>query len=126
MKHKLWATAGLVLAIVVGLGCVWRYRRIKCEARGATYYARFETLKRDAHQKLRIGTNKETVIKFFAEEGLPVTFTPNEATGTIYLMGCSPFGCGSDEGLLGVRVTVDAAGTTVSEPTVGALYTDCL
>jgi hypothetical protein len=85
-----------------------------------------ETLKREAHEKLQIGTTKDAVSRFFAENGIPVTFNRDEASGTIYTSGCAPSGCGSDEALLGLRVKVNEAGTVVSEPVVGALYTDCL
>jgi hypothetical protein len=85
-----------------------------------------ETLTREAHEKLKIGTKKDDVARFFAENGIPVTFSRDEASGTIYTSGCAPSGCGSDDALLGLRVKVDKAGTVVSEPVVGALYTNCL
>jgi len=66
------------------------------------------------------------VVHFFAENNMPVTFSRDEASGTIYTSGCGPSGCGSDTALLGLRVKVDQAGTVVSEPVVGAIYTDCL
>ena len=53
--------------------------------------------------------------------------TGTEAIGTLYTTGgCSPFGCGSDRLLIGVRVRVDADGTVIGEPEVVSMYTDCL
>jgi hypothetical protein len=97
-----------------------------CKKRGDAYEARVETLTREAHAKLKIGTKKDAVIHFFAENGIPVTFTVNEASGTIYTTGCSPMGCGTDAALLGLRVSLDENGSVTSEPSIGALYTDCL
>lgn len=85
-----------------------------------------EKLKKDAHQTLKIGAKKQDVIRFFAENDIPVTFVEGEATGTIYTAGCAPSGCGSDDALLGLRVKVDDEGTVISEPVVGAIYTNCL
>jgi hypothetical protein len=85
-----------------------------------------ETLKREVHEKLKIGAKKDAVIRFFAENGIPLSFSRDEASGTIYTTGCAPSGCGSDAALLGLRVKVDEAGTVVPEPVVSSLYTDCL
>jgi len=128
MTRKLLpATVGIVIVLLVNsVGCLYRYHSASCKQREAALSARTETLKREAHEKLRIGTKKDAVIRFFAETGIPVTFTRNEASGTIYTSGCAPSGCGSDAALLGLRVKVDEAGTVVSEPVVGGIYTDCL
>src|SRR5438128_747853 len=128
MKRKpLPATVGLVIVLLINsVGCLYRYRSASCKQRGAALYARWETLKREAHEKLKIGTKKDAVIRFFAENGIPVTFSGHEASGTVYTSGCAPSGCGSDSALVGLRVRVDEAGTVISEPVVGALYTDCL
>jgi len=128
MERKLLpVTVGLVIApLISSVGCLYRYRSATCKQRGAALYARAETLNREAHETLKIGTKKDAVSRFFAENGIPVTFTRNEASGTIYTSGCSPSGCGSNDAVLGLRVKVDEAGTVVSEPVVGGIYTDCL
>ena len=128
MKQELRpATVGLVIVLLINtVGCLYRYRSATCKQRGDAYSERVETLKRESHEKLKIGTRKDAVIRFFAENGIPVTFNRDEASGTIYTRGCAPSGCGSDAALLGLRVKVDEAGTVVSEPVVGAIYTDCL
>jgi hypothetical protein len=121
------ATVGLVIVLLISsVGCLYRYHSATCKQRGHAYSERVETLKREAHEKLKIGTKKDAVILFFAENGIPVTFYRDEATGTIYTSGCAPSGCGSDAALLGLRVKVDEAGTVVAEPVVGAIYTNCL
>lgn len=121
------ASAGLLLALVLA-GCspFHRYQSAACKQRGAAYDARVEALKRHAHERLGIGTKQEAVIRFFAENGIPATFAGDEISGTIYTTGCAPSGCGSDDALIGLRVKVDRLGAVVSEPVVGALYTNCL
>jgi len=129
MNRKLISSPVLVLlAMLIGCdGCVfYRYHSAACKQRGAAYRARVEKLRTDAQQNLKIGTKKEDVIRFFSENGIPLTFAGDEATGTIYTTGCAPSGCGSDDALLGLRVQVDKVGTVISEPVVGAIYTNCL
>lgn len=128
MKRKLLpATVWLVIVLLISsVGCLYRYHNVACKQRGAAYSARVETLKQKAHEQLKIGTKKDAVVRFFAENGIPVTFSRDEASGRISTTGCAPSGCGSDAALLGLRVKVDEAGTVVSEPVVRALYTDCL
>jgi hypothetical protein len=117
----------LLVAVVLLITSIILYRRrAACKERDAAYHARVERLERDAHEKLKIGTKRDAVASFFAENGIPVTFSADEASGTVYTSGCAPKGCGTDAALLGLRVKVDDAGTVVSEPVVGALYSDCL
>jgi hypothetical protein len=119
-------TVSLAVLLTASSGCLYRYQNANCKKRGAAYKAKAEKLERDAHEKLVIGTKKDMVIRFFQENGIPVTFTRGEASGTIYMTGCAPSGCGSDEALLGLRVKVDDAGSVISEPQVGGIYTNCL
>lgn len=131
MKRRLLlAPVALVMVLLISSGGCYRYHSATCKQRGAAYTARVETLKREAHEKLKIGTKKDDVARFFAENGIPLTFSltfsGREASGTIYTFGCAPAGCGSDAALLGLQVKVDEAGTVVSEPDVGSLYTNCL
>ncbi len=128
MKRKLLlsAIAVVIVLLISSIGCLYRYHSAACKQRGAALSARVKTLEREAHEKLKIGTKRDAVVRFFAENGIPVTFSRDEASGTIYPSGCAPSGCGSDAALLGLRVRVDDAGTVVSEPVGGALYTNCL
>jgi hypothetical protein len=128
MKRKpLLATVCLLVMLPISsAGCLYHHRSAACKHRGAAYSARVEKLKRDAHEKLGVGTKKDALIHFFDENGIPVIFSRHEASGTIYTTGCAPSGCGSDAALLGLRVEVDETGTVVSEPVVGSLYTNCL
>lgn len=116
----------LVVLLTASNGCLYRYQNANCKKRGAAYKAKVEKLEHDAHEKLVIGTKKDMVIRFFQENGIPVTFTRGEASGTIYTTGCAPSGCGSDAALLGLQVKVDDAGSVISEPHVGGIYTNCL
>jgi hypothetical protein len=126
MKRRLVALI-LLPALVGSNGCLfYRYQSPACKERGAAYAGRVEKLKRDAHDNLKIGTKREDVIRFFKENGIPLTSVEGEATGTIHTTGCAPSGCGTDDALLGLRVKVDKTGTVISEPVVGAIYTNCL
>lgn len=127
MKRKL-LLSGVVLFLASVLVCFlfYRHQRAVCSQRGAALAARVEKLKHDSREKLSFGTKKEAVVRFFAENGIPIAFVGDEATGTISTTGCSPFGCGSDAALLGLRVKVDKVGTVMSEPDAGAMYVDCL
>src|SRR5579863_1854437 len=121
MRKLLLATVGPVTVLLIyWVGLLHPYHSAACKQRGAAYEARVETLRREAHDKLKIG-GKDAVIHFFAENSIPVTFNRDEASGTIYTSGCAPSGCGSDSALIGLRVKVDEAGTVISEPVVGAL-----
>jgi hypothetical protein len=113
-------------SVLVDCGGFSRYQSAACKQQGAALTARVKTLEREAHEELSIGTRKDAVIRFFAENSIPLTFVRDEATGTIYTTGCAPTGCGSDAALLGLRVKVDKEGTVMSEPVVVSLYTDCL
>src|ERR1700722_15584415 len=125
------AFALLTLAILAwgysGFGWMfYRYHSTACQQRGKAYEARIETLKRDARERLRIGTPKEDVMRFFKDNGIPVSLDRDEYEGTIYTDGCAPAGCGSDAALLGLRVKADRNGAVAGEPIVGAIYTNCL
>ena len=128
MKRRVLVGMVVAVLLAVGILAVRLYRKsVACKQRGKAYAARVDALKRDVHAQLKIGTRKDALIRFFAEHYIPITFYQDRtASGTIYTTGCAPFGCGADTGLISLRVGVDASGTVVSEPSVGALYTDCL
>ena len=98
-----------------------------CEQRNAAFNRRIENLKRDAHERLRIGTKKADVSQFFKEHDIPLTLTESEAIGTLYTSGgCAPLGCGTNRALIGVRVKIDAGGAVTDEPVVLGMYVDCV
>lgn len=123
-----------VAAIVVATGVSWiglkqHHRRqayLACIKRDEAFTQRVESIKRDAHEQLKIGTKKEEISRFFTEHGIPISIDNSEAIGTLYTSGCSPLGCGTDSALIGVRVNVDRTGTVTGEPTVVGMYTDCV
>jgi hypothetical protein len=117
--------------MVVIVGVSWlglRYFRSQsdCKRLSAAFARQVENIKEDAHERLKIGTKKADVARFFAERSIPFTISESEARGTLRTSGCAPFGCGSDSALIGVSVKLDAAGAVKEEPTVVDLYTDCL
>ena len=104
----------------------YRYHSAACKQRGQAYFMRVDKLKRDARERLRIGTPKEDVIRFFKENGLPVSLNGDEYDGTMKIDGCAPAGCGSDAAFIGLQVKADSTGAIAGEPHVGAFYTNCL
>src|ERR1051326_7593300 len=129
MTRESLVARSLPILLVSVAGCsfvLYRHHDTACRQREAAYQAKAQSLERNAEQKLKIGTRKEDIERFFSENGLPLTFTLHEASGTIHTTGCAPSGCGSDAAILGVRVEVDNAGTVVGKPVVGGIYTNCL
>lgn len=123
--------AFIVAVVLIPVILSYRYQSSECKERGKVYDARAEKLKRDAAEVLKLGTKKEVVLRFFQKNGIPPRSVDlpegNETiTGTIYLKGCAPAGCGADTALLGLSIDVDKDGKVTSTPRVGALYTDCL
>ena len=115
------ASAALVL-----IGVTLYQRSMACKRRGLALEQRIETLKRSAQDRLQIGTNKDELIRFFEENHIPFTIEGNDARGSILSTGCCPFGCGSDEVLIGVRVKLDEKGSVSSAPDIVAMCTNCL
>jgi hypothetical protein len=123
------AAASVAIAVIAAVG--WfglkQYRsQIDCKRRRAVLARQIESIEHDAHQQLKIGTNRADVSRFFAEHGIPFTVVESMAIGTLETSGCAPFGCGKDSALIGVRVRLDRTGTVMGEPTVIDMYTDCL
>jgi hypothetical protein len=117
----------IAVAILVIAGVGWfGLRQIDCRRRNAAFARQVESIKQDAHERLKIGTKKDDVSRFFAEHGIPFTVVESQAFGTLQTSGCAPFGCGADSALIGVRFKVDQTGTVAGESTVVGLYTDCL
>ena len=97
-----------------------------CKQRGAAYEKQVENIKQDAQNRLKIGTKKADVAKFFTEHSIPFDFFESEALGTLSTSGCAPFGCGTDSAEIGVSVKLSQAGVVTEKPKVVALYTDCV
>jgi hypothetical protein len=57
----------MLILVAVLVSCngsvLYRYHSKACKQRGAAYQAKAEKLKSDAHEKLRLGTKKEDVIR---------------------------------------------------------------
>ena len=131
MMKTLRRSIPISAAIVVIVGVSWlglRYFRSQsdCKKLSAAFARQIEKIKEEAHERLKIGTKKADVARFFAEHSIPVTISESEARGTLLTSGCAPFGCGSDSALIGVSVKLDPAGEVTEEPTVIDMYTDCL
>jgi hypothetical protein len=126
LGRKIIATVA-ALGVIGGASCFPpKHQSAACKERGAAFDRRVESIKQDAHEQLKIGTKKDEVSRFFTEHGIPFTITDSEVTGTLDTVGCSPRGCGADSALIGVRVNVDRTGAVTGEPTVVAIYTDCV
>jgi len=128
-RKETWLAFAASLVALSAVGCallLYRHQSPACKQRGAALAARIQKLSEDARDTLKIGVKKDVVVRFFAENGIPLTFARGEATGTISVTGCAPSGCGTDDAILGLRVKVDKEGSVVSEPVVGGIYTNCL
>ncbi|PYU46881.1 MAG: hypothetical protein DMG53_10850 [Acidobacteria bacterium] len=108
------------------LGLRYFRSQIDCKKLDAAFARQVENIKEDAHKRLKIGTKKADVARFFAELSISLTISGSEARGTLWTSGCAPFGCGSDSALIGVSVKLDPAGAVTEEPTLIGIYTDCL
>jgi hypothetical protein len=116
-----------VAAIVVIAGVSWfGLKGYHCKLRGAAFARQVESIKRDAAEELKIGTNKTEVARFFAEHKIPFAMLDSEAFGSLRTSGCAPLGCGTDRAFIGVRVKLDGAGTVTEAPSVFGMYQDCL
>ncbi|HEY6250916.1 MAG TPA: hypothetical protein VI685_13230 [Candidatus Angelobacter sp.] len=116
----------LALAVVMSIfGCDGG-NSVECRQRGAALSKRVEELKQKAQAALKIGSSKAEVSRFYKENDIPLDFDQFGATGTIRTSGCSPFGCGSNDAIIGVRVELDREAKVKKEPHVMAMYTDCL
>jgi hypothetical protein len=114
-----------LIVVIAGLG-FFGLREYRCKLRGAAFARQVESLKRDAAEELKIGTNKNDVARFFAEHKIPFAILESEAYGSFRTSGCAPLGCGTDRAFIGVRVEVDGAGTVTEAPKVFGMYQDCL
>ena len=108
-----------------------RYDTAGCKHRGKTYETRVEQLRKDAHEQLNSGTKQDVVKQFFEAHGLPFDVfgqgDHKEAIGTVHVQGgCAPFGCGSEDALIGLRVELGLEGSLVAEPVIGSQFTNCL
>ena len=126
-----WRTVAIVAAVafLIGLGLFelkGNKRRTECSQRNAAFGQQVESIKQDARARLKRGTKWDEVRKFFADHNFPFHSTKSDVSGEIYASGCAPTGCGSDEALIGMRVELDADGNVRDEPTIVALYTNCL
>jgi len=114
-------------AIIVIAGVSWfGLREYHCYLRGASFTRQVESIKRDAAEKIKIGTNKTEVVRFFAEHNIPFGIRESELFGALRMAGCAPFGCGADTAFIGVDVKLDGADTVNEAPKVFGMYQDCL
>jgi hypothetical protein len=114
-------------AIVVLVGVSWfGLREYHCKLRGAVFARQVESIKRDAAEELKIGTNRTEVARFFAEHNILFEMLESEVFGSLRMSGCAPLGCGTDRAFIGVDVKLDGAGTVTEAPRVFGIYQDCL
>ena len=117
----------ILAALVAIVGVSWfGLRQYNCQQRHAAFGRQVGIIKRDAHAQIKLGTTKSDVARFYKEHNIPFTISESVASGSVETSGCAPFGCGSDVALIVVNVKLDETGTATEEPTVGAIYTNCL
>jgi hypothetical protein len=106
--------------------------QIDCKKRNEAFSLRVKIVEQDAHKRLKVGTKKDDVARFYTQHEIPFQVVwlkdvGSEAIGTLYTVGgCAPLGCGTNNALIGVRVKVDGDGTVAGEPETVSIYTDCL
>jgi hypothetical protein len=120
----------LVLAGAVLFVCATLYRR-NCDRREAAFQSRVEQVRHDAKERLKIGTKKDDIVRFFSENGFRKPyFSESRATGRILTTrGCRSLGCGigPEGGEIKVTVTVDQQGTVQGSPVVDERFMgDCI
>ena len=72
LKRRLTVAAPIIVMAGVGWFGLKLYRgQVDCNHRAAVFARRVESIKRDAHEQLTIGTKKADVTRFFAEHGIP-------------------------------------------------------
>ena len=116
-----------IFAVLAIVGVSWfGLRQYNCQQRNAAFRRQIETIKRDAHAQIKVGTKKPDIAQFFVKHNIPFSISESLASGFTHTSGCAPFGCGSDVAVINVRVKLDEAGTAAEEPTVVGMYTNCL
>jgi len=121
-QHRVAFAAVVVIAGVSWLGL----REYHCKLRGTAFARQVESIKRDAAEGLKIGTDKTEVTRFFAGHKIPFEMLESEAFGSLRTSGCAPFGCGTDKAFIGVHVKLDGTGRVTEAPKVFGMYQDCL
>jgi hypothetical protein len=117
----------IVVAVIVMVGVTsFGLKVYRCSRRHASFAKQVESIKQGAHEHLGVGTKHAEVVRFFTERGMAPIIQGDYAYGSIRTTGCAPLGCVSDSAFISVRVKLDEAGAVTEEPTVGAIYTDCL
>ena len=124
-----------VAGVVVIAGVSWlrlkQHRRhlfqIACKDHNAAFQRQLESIERDAHEQLKVGTKGADISRFFADHGMPifsVSLSEPEIIGILHTTACAPPHCG--EGVwIRVRAKVGSTGIITREPTVDTLYVDC-
>jgi hypothetical protein len=126
MGRRIIASAAALGGICAASCFLPKFQSKSCKERGAAFNSRVESIKKDAQGQLKIGTKREEVSRFFKEHGIPFRDMAFEVEGTLNTDGCSPRGCGADSAQIDVHVKLDQAGAVSAEPTVVAMYTDCI
>jgi hypothetical protein len=108
----------------------WYRSQRACERRGAALDARVQRIKREAQDRIEIGTKKEEIVRFLEGNSLNVSFDnrgiPARIVGTGTDVGCPHiFGCG-DAVIIQVQFDVDDNGSDISPPKIDMGYTDCM
>jgi hypothetical protein len=119
----------LVCIAATPLALVSGYR-FNCNRHEAAFQARFNELKRDAVESIKIGSTREDALRFFSQKGLRVSANQSESVAWLWTSrGCGrSWACsiGPDGGEISISVTFDEHGTVNSNPIVTAKYAgDC-
>jgi len=122
------AVAIVAIAAVswIGLKQYQRHRdQIACDERDAAFQRQLESIKQDAHRRLKIGAKKDEVFRFFADHGMRGdSISEAEVMGFLQTTACAPAHCGNGVWVR-VQVKLGLSEAVAEEPTVETMYSDC-
>lgn len=125
-RNRIILAALIIVIFVAGIGVKQYRRRIYCAKQNAALRQQLDRLEDDAREQLRIGADKDQIIRFFERHQMSATFHRGKASGDLRTTGCAPFGCGADTAIIGVSIAIDSQERVSGEPHVSGIYTDCL
>jgi hypothetical protein len=120
-RHRIALVVTVIVACVAWIGV----REYRCKLRGDAFANLVARLKTDAAEQLKVGASKADLDRFFLDHKIPYKIQESQAFGTLRTEACAPLGCFKDTAFIGVRVSLDEAGTVTESPKVFGMYQDC-
>jgi len=126
--HKI--LAAIFVVVLAGCTCLsvtYLHSRTACKRSNIDFQRRIDALQLELTKNILRGTTKKDVERFLSDHHFSVIFNRNQAIGTMSSSGgCAPFGCGTNEILLGVTIRLDSNGSVAEVPQIQTMFTDCM